>query len=617
MRPSRILIPLAGVLVLALGLFIVPTVWFRPWSIDHLYARIFLEFALRHPTLLTRIGMPGLDLKGGELDDLSVAATRREAAWTERQLRTLRAYDRKGMSPAQRTSAEVLDWFLGDQVEGNRFLFMDYPVNQFSGVQNELPAFMIGSHPLRNRTEAENYLRRIARFGVAFDQVLEGLRLREERKVIPPRFVITRVLAQTRAFIAVPPAQNALYANFATKIDSARGIGETQRKEMLGRLEREIRTVVYPAYERLIGFLADLEPKAGTNDGVWALPEGDAWYAHLLRSHTTTGMSADQIHELGLKEVARIQAEMHAILVGEGRDARDLGVALQQLGKEPRFLYPANDSGRAQILADYQAILDDADRRVDSLFDVRPRARLRVEAVPAFMQVTSAAAYYESGSLDGARPGTFFVNLRDPHETPRWSMRTLAYHEGIPGHHFQGSIAQELTHLPIFRRFVPFTAYDEGWGLYAEQLALEHGFESDPYDRLGALNAELFRAARLVVDTGIHRKRWTREQAIEYMIGNTGVPEGKVVSEIERYIVMPGQACAYKVGELELLALRQRAMDRLGLRFDLRRFHHVVLTNGALPLTILERLVEDWIRSEEGSRPAAGSRKDAPASPRS
>lgn len=617
MRARTKLVSLAGALVLAAALFLVPTVWFRPWSINHLYARIFIEFALRHPTLLTRIGLPGVDPKGGELDDLSVAATRREAAWTARQLRTLRSYDRSGMSPAQRTSAEVLDWFLSDQVEGHPFLFMDYPVNQFGGVQNELPAFMIGSHPLRNRGEAENYLRRIARFGVAFDQVLEGLRVREAMKVTPPRFVITRVLGQTRAFIAVPPTQNALYTNFAGKIVSARSVGEAHQKEMLGRLEREIRDVVYPAYERLIGALAALEPNASTLDGVWALPNGDAWYAHLLHSHTTTSMSADQIHELGLKEVARIQAEMRAILVSQGQDTRDLGAALQRLGKEPRFLYPANDSGRAQILADYQAILDDADRRVDSLFDVRPRARIRVQAVPAFMQATSAAAYYETGSLDGSRPGTFFVNLRDPHETPRWSMRTLAYHEGIPGHHFQGSIAQELTGLPMFRRFVPFTAYLEGWGLYAEQLALEHDFERDPFDRLGALNAELFRAARLVVDTGIHRMRWTREQAIEYMLRNTGVPEPKIVSEVERYIVMPGQACAYKVGELEILALRQRAMDRLGARFDLKRFHHVVLTNGAVPLTILERLVEDWIRSEEGSRPAAGPRRDAPRAPRS
>ena len=610
MRPRTLLVSIAGALVLAGALFIVPTVWFRPWSIQHLYARVFLDFALRHPMLLTRLGLPGLDLRGGELDDLSVAAEAREARWVERQLKLLRSYDRSRMTPDQRTSVEVLDWFLSDQVEGGRFLYMDFPVNQLAGIQSELPAFLIGSHPLRDRGQAERYLRRVARIGVAFDQVIEGLRLREERRFTPPRFVLHRVIEQIRAFTASPPERNPLYTNFAQKIRGARGVDETRRQEMLGRLETEIRTVVEPAYRRLDDVLSALEPGASTLDGVWALPNGDAWYAHLLRSHTTTGMSADSIHALGLREVARIQAGMRALLEAHGRDARDLGAALKRLAHEPRFLYTADDSGRARMLADYGRILDDAERRLDPLFDVRPKSRLEVKAVPAFMQATSAGAYYEPGALDGSRPGTFFANLRDPRETARWAMPTLAYHEGVPGHHLQLSIAQELSGVPLFRRFIPFTAYQEGWGLYAEQLALEHGFEADAFDSLGALDAELFRAARLVVDTGIHRKRWTREQAIDYMVRTTGLPESKLVSEVERYIVMPGQACAYKVGELEILALRQRAMDRLGPRFDLKRFHHVVLCNGAVPLTVLERLVEDWIRSEEGAT-------HAPREPRS
>ena len=601
MRPRPPFAAIAGVLVLVAALFIVPTVWLRPWSIQHFYARVFLETVLRHPMALTRLGLPGLDLRGGELDDFSVAAEAREARWIERQVKILRSYDRAGMTPGQRTSVEVLDWYLSDQEEGTRFLYMDYPVNQFAGIQSVLPAFLIGSHPLRDRGQAERYLRRVARIGVAFDQVIEGLRLREERKFTPPRFVLHRVIEQVRAFAALPPDHNPLYTNFADKIRSAHGVNEARRKEMLARLEGEIRTVVVPAYRRLDDVLSALEPGASTLDGVWALPNGDAWYAHLLRSNTTTEMSADSIHALGLKEVARIQTVMHALLKAHGRDGRDLGTALGQLAREPRFLYAANDSGRARMLAEYRRILNDADRRLDTLFDVRPKARLEVKAVPAFMQATAAGAYYEAGALDGSRSGTFFANLRDPRETARWAMPTLAYHEGVPGHHFQVSIAQELTGLPMFRRIIPFTAYQEGWGLYAEQLALEHGFEANAFDSLGALNAELLRAARLVVDTGIHRKRWTREQAIDYMVRTTGMPESKVVSEVERYIVLPGQACAYKVGELEILALRQRAMDRLGPRFDLKRFHHVVLCNGAVPLTVLERLVEDWIRSEEGA----------------
>ncbi len=612
MRPRTLLGSLAAAVVLALALFIVPTVWFRPWSIDHFYARVFIEFGLRHPMVLTSIGLPGVHFEDDRLDDLSPAAEEREAAWVKRQVKVLRGYDRGNMMPSARTSAEVLDWYLSDQEEGTRFLHMDYPVNPTFGVQSVLPDFMIGTHPLHDGGDAERYLSRIRRFGVAFDQILEGLRLREQRGFLPPRFVVTRVLEQTRAFIAVPPERNALYTHFESQTAQIRGLGEERRARMLRRLAEEIRTVVYPAYGRLNAYLADFEPRARTTDGLWALPNGDAYYAHLLRSHTTSEMSADEIHALGLKEVARIQVGMRAILAHQRIDARDLHAALERLERDPRFLYANSDSGRARMLADYQAILHDADLRLDSLFDVRPKARLEVRAVPAFRQATAPGAYYEPGALDGSRPGVFYANLRDSAETPRWTMRTLAYHEGIPGHHFQLSIAQELKGLPMFRRLIPFTAYQEGWGLYAEQLALERGFEPDPLDQLGALEAELFRAARLVVDTGIHRKRWTREQAIEYLVRNTGLPESEATTEVERYIVVPGQACAYKVGELEILALRQRAMERLGSRFDLKRFHHVVLTNGALPLTILERLVEDWIAGEERAAPPRADRVSAP-----
>jgi uncharacterized protein (DUF885 family) len=293
-------------------------------------------------------------------------------------------------------------------------------------------------------------------------------------------------------------------------------------------------------------------------------------------------------------------------------DSRDLGAALRRLGRDPRFLYPAGDSGRTRMLADYRAILEDADRRLDPLFDLRPRARLRVEPVPEFKQAGAGTAYYEPGSLDGSRPGVFYANLGDPTQSPRWAMRTLAYHEGIPGHHLQLSIAQELRGLPLFRRVIPFIAYVEGWALYAERLALEQGFETDPFDRLGALDAELLRAARLVVDTGIHRRRWTREQGIDYLLRNTGLPDSTAVAEVERYIVLPGQACAYKVGELEIRRLREHARERLGDHFDLRAFHRVVLGHGALPLTILDGLVEDWVRSQE--RAPSAERRGAPRS---
>jgi uncharacterized protein (DUF885 family) len=514
------------------------------------------------------------------------------------QLAILRTYDKSRMDAKQRLSADVLEWFLANQVEGDRFRFHDYPVNQLFGVQSSLPDFMINTHPLRRPKDAENYIRRVAAFGTAIDQVIAQLRAREEKGVLPPRFVLTMVLVEMRAFAGKPPAENPLAVNFDTKIARIPGLDEAKRRDLSAQLRDRIEHVVVPAYRRLIDTCAHLESVATDDDGVWKLPDGAAYYAYRLKSSTTTDLPPDSIHAIGLREVDRIEGEMRAILSARGYPPGDLAATMNRLREEPRFHYPAGDSGRARILADYQSIIDDANLRVATLFDVRPATGVKVQRVPAFKEATAPGAYYQAGSIDGSRPGTFYANLRDPNETTMPMMRTLAYHEAIPGHHFQIGIAQGLKGLPFFRRIVPFTAYSEGWGLYAERLALEQGFHPTAFDSLGALQAELFRAVRLVVDTGIQRDRWTRTQAIDYMERNTGMPPTEVVTEIERYIVNPGQACAYKVGELEILALRQRAMERLGSRFDIRKFHDAVLTNGALPLGLLERVVDDWVSSE-------------------
>jgi uncharacterized protein (DUF885 family) len=370
------------------------------------------------------------------------------------------------------------------------------------------------------------------------------------------------------------------------------------REELLTRLEQEIENTVYPVYRRLIDFFTHQEGIASTDDGVWKLPDGKAFYAYTLRHHTTTDMTADEIHELGLGEIERIQAEMREILVAEGYPADNLQATMNSLNEQERFLYPDTYEGREQILLDYQAIIDEIDKETKNFFDVRPSVGVKVERVPEFKQAKAPGAYYESPPMDLSEPGTFYVNLRDVKEIPKFGMRTLAYHEAIPGHHFQITIAQGLKDLPIFRRIIPFTAYTEGWALYTERLAAEQGYQEDPYDRLGYLTSEIFRAVRLVVDTGIHARRWARERAIDYMLANTGMPEGEVVAEIERYIVNPGQACGYKVGKLKIVGLRQRAMERLGPDFDLKEFHNVVLTNGAMPLNILEQQVDRWIASK-------------------
>jgi uncharacterized protein (DUF885 family) len=484
-------------------------------------------------------------------------------------------------------------------------MFHNYPVNQLFGIQNGLPEFMVNTHQLKKPRDAENYVRRVGKFDAAFDQLLENLKIREEKGIIPPRFVIHHVLRETAPFESLPPRENVLFVNFDKKISFVPKLNNAQRDTLRARLEREIVRSVRPSYGKLRRYLGELERRATNDDGVWKLPDGDAYYVHQLRSHTTSDLPPDSIHALGLREVEQIQGEMRTILAAEGEKAGDPVAALRRLGEQPRFHYANDDSGRSQIIADYDSILAASTERLGALFGRRPKAALEVKPIPEFRQATSPGAYYDPPSFDGSRPGVFYANLRDPGSVVQFDMGTLACHEGIPGHHFQIAIAQELKGVPFFRRIIPFTAYVEGWALYAERLALDNGFYQEPYSRLGALKAELFRAARLVIDTGIHRKHWTREQAIDYMERTTGMARAEVVTEVERYIVSPGQACAYKVGQLQILALRQRAMDQLGPKFDIKKFHDVVLGNGAVPMGILARLVDEWI-AREGGGPGPG-----------
>jgi uncharacterized protein (DUF885 family) len=330
------------------------------------------------------------------------------------------------------------------------------------------------------------------------------------------------------------------------------------------------------------------------------LPEGYALYAYALHENTTTTMKPNDVHDLGLREVARIEAEMRSILDANGFAGIPIGEAMDKLGKDPRFLFSNDDKGRADALAEYKRLIDTATERCKQLFLTAPKAKCEVRRVEAFKEATAPGAYYQGGAMDGSRPGIFFANLRDMNEVPKWSMPTLAYHEGIPGHHWQISIAQELKGVPQFRKVIPFTAYAEGWALYCEWLAKQLGwYEGDPFGDLGRLRDELFRAVRLVVDTGIHAKRWTREQAIAYMREKTGMGEKEVRSEIERYIVNPGQACAYKIGMLKIQELRTRAQQELGDKFDQREFHDTLLKNGSLPLEILEEQVNEYIQKKK------------------
>jgi uncharacterized protein (DUF885 family) len=482
-----------------------------------------------------------------------------------------------------------------------RWRYYDYPLNQMSGVQSGFPSFMESAHSIGSVGDARDYNTRMSKLGVKFSQVLEGLRIREEKGILPPTFVVDKVLEEMTNFVSTPPRENILYTSFKTKLEEAK-IPEADQAKLLEENERQIESSVYPAYKLFIDYYTRLRPKTNTDDGVWKLPDGDEFYAFMLQLMTTSEMSPAEIHDLGLAEVDRIQGEMRVILAAEGYDvSRPIGELLKEISEEDRFMYPDTDAGREQILVDYQAILDEISAGLDDWFNIRPEAGLKVERVPEFKEKTAPGAYYNQPAMDGSRPGVFYANLYDIKATPKFGMRTLAYHEGIPGHHFQVALSMEQPDLPLFRKMSPFTAYVEGWALYAERVAWEAGFEEDPYSNLGRLRAELFRAVRLVVDTGIHHSRWTREQAIDYMLTNLGNAESDAVAEIERYIVMPGQACAYKVGMIEILKLRKHAQDTLGDKFDIREFHDVVLKNGAMPLAILNRVINDWLAQKQAS----------------
>jgi uncharacterized protein (DUF885 family) len=468
------------------------------------------------------------------------------------------------------------------------------------GVQSGFPTFMENTHQVHDVGDAEDYIARLSKVGVKFDQVIEGLRHREGLGVLPPQFVVTKVLEEMTGFVGTPVEEGILYTALVEKMEEAE-IEAEERTRLSAAARAEIEGTVYPAYERLIAYFREIDPKVEGNYGVWNLPDGDALYRLALRFFTTTDYSPQEIHETGLAEVQRIQDEMLALLEAEGRDVSGgFEATMAALNEDPELYFPDTDEGREAILEGYRTILEEIEAGLDEAFDVRPEAGLEVRREAEFKEKTAPGAHYEMPAMDGSRPGAFVVSLYDIKAVPKYSMRTLAYHEGVPGHHFQIALQMENKDLPFFRRFAPFTAYSEGWALYTERLAWELGFQDDAYDNVGRLRDELLRAVRLVVDTGIHHARWSREQAIEYMLANTGLVESDVVVEVERYFVMPGQACAYKVGMMKILELRERAREELGDAFDLRDFHRVVLTSGSMPLVLLERVVDEYI-AETGS----------------
>ncbi|MFL6540141.1 MAG: DUF885 family protein, partial [Chthoniobacterales bacterium] len=589
-RLLKWLFGIIAVLLLVAAIFVVNAVWFRPWFLNTFYEKVFVEFLFDEPELLSAIGLVeqfGITGHNAKLNDESPAHQKKSFERLHRDVEQLHSYPTGKQTKSQQLSTAVLDWFLNVQLEGEPFQFHDYPVNQLFGVQSQFPSFMANTHRLLAPRDCDYYIKRLDAVPAKFDGVLEGVKLREAKGVIPPRFVVEKVLKEMNEFVATPAAQNILATSFKERAAKITKLDDDKRADYQGRVEAAINASVYPAYKKLIEYFTALLPKTTTDDGVWKLPNGEAYYAHMLHQNTTTKLNPQEIHSLGLSEVARIEGEMRALLDANGYGGQPIRDAITALNADPQFQFPNDENGRNAGLAEYTRLIDDALENSKKLFMTIPKAKVEVRPVPEFKQATAPGAYYEGPALDGTRPGIFYANLRDMHELPRWTMPTLAYHEGVPGHHFQIATAQELKGVPQFRKMVPFTAYMEGWALYTEWLAKQAGwYEKDPFGDLGRLQAELFRAVRLVVDTGIHAQRWPREQAIAYMLEKTGMGEKEVTAEIERYIVLPGQACAYKVGMLKIQELRAKTQSELANKWDEREFHDVVLKNGALPLEI-------------------------------
>ena len=490
-------------------------------------------------------------------------------------------------------------------IEGWKWRHHQYLFTQMAGLHADAPAFLINYHPVDNADDARAYIARLRGFPRLFAQLGDEAKIRQAHGVLPPRFVFPLLIDASREVITGVPfdasgAKSALWEDFEGKVGALKDLDPAARQQLLADGRAALLDSVKPAYEKLIALFAEQQKAATDDDGVWKLPQGRDFYNFQLRVNTTTDLTADEIHALGLREVARLQAELKTIKEQVGFKG-DLPAFMNYLRSDPRFSYANTPEGREAYMKRATQIIDDMRVRLGDFFHVKPRAPLIVKKVEPFREKGSPAAFYEQPSADGSRPGTYFVNTLDMRGLPIWEMETLAHHEAIPGHHMQIAIAQELENMPKFRKYSSgYTAYVEGWALYCEYFPKEYGFYQDPYMDAGRLADELLRAARLVVDTGIHAEKWTHQQVVDYMMANTPDSERDIYTESNRYFVWPGQATAYKVGMIKILELRERAKRELGPKFDIRDYHDLVLRNGALPLNLLEENVEGWIATKKG-----------------
>jgi len=561
---------------------------------NELFDAIFMEGVNRNPVRQTYLG---IKIDYDKWQDLSEQNSAKELAFAKEALQRIQVIDVNNLDKQTKLSYKLLSQKLEQQIADYSWRHHNYPVNQMFGIHSQIPALLINQHSIKNTKEAYDYIARVKNSKLLLEQLIEQLRIREEKGIIAPKFVFGHVIRDAKNLIVGAPFDNnpdsTLYADFKQKIAKL-DLSDNEKQALTKALNQALTNEFKTGYQQLVNYLTELETKADNTDGAWKLPQGDAFYNNALKRTTTTDLTADEIHQIGLDEVKRIHDEMR-IIMKKVDFKGTLNEFFQFMRHDPQFYYAGDDAGRERYLTEATEIINTMKGELDQLFITKPKADLKVKKVEAFREKSAGKAFYQQPAPDGSRPGIYYANLYDMAAMPSYQMEALAYHEGIPGHHMQIALKQELEGIPKFRKFGGYTAYSEGWGLYSEMIPKEIGFYQDPYSDFGRLAMELWRACRLVVDTGIHNKKWDRAQGIKYYVNNTPNAESDAIKMVERHVVMPSQATAYKIGMLKIVELRAKAKEQLGDKFDIRQFHDVVLTNGAVPLNVLEDMVNDYI----------------------
>jgi uncharacterized protein (DUF885 family) len=581
-------------------------------ELNALLDRLSIDILREAPEAATSLGVSEEQAGGRFIDRLADASREgfiRQRGIAERYVAELQDINRERLEGQDAVTYDVALTSLQDQIAAQQFEYgggaqSPYVVTQLGGAYVNIPDFLDSRHPLTTRDQAEAYLTRLSAYARVLDQ--ESAMIAEDAAagMVPPDFCIDGAVAQLSAFAAIAPAQTVLVRSLVRRLPEVAEIPEAERADFLTRAETAVRDEVLPAYGRQIEALRAIRQRATHDAGIGSRPQGAEIYAAALRNYTTTTMSADEIHNMGVELVNSLKGEIDAILRAQGMTRGTVNERMNALAARPDQRYPNTEAGRAQLLADLNAQVAAIRARMPDVCGRLANADLEIVRVPTYIEQGSPGGYYQPPALDGSRPGAYYINLRAPAtEWPKFSLPTLTYHEGIPGHHWQIAIQQESEGLPFYRSALSFFgAFIEGWGLYAEQLADEMGVYADnPFGRIGYLNSAVFRASRLVVDTGIHARGWSREQAIQSMAEATGGGGSGTITEIERYCVIPGQACSYMVGRQAINRMRDNARQALGDRFDLKGFHDTLLTNGSTPLTVTEQLVQQWVASVQSA----------------